>query len=247
MSPKASNLWFDISFDGSFSPGNFAANGPLAPDSLGMNLPSTPAGTWTYFRVNQLKDGAWYSSQVGSFNAQCGGGPAAAPAGASLPADTPVDTGLRGSGERFVLARLGIDAPVNLRNVGYDAQMHDPAGKDDVVRYQFPVSRGLGGEPGVFGTTVVAGHVDYHPNFLAVFWYLRDAVVNDRIDYYTSGGQWISFAVDWVGQIGPDDIVDPYIQSSNPETMLMITCDGSFNPATGHYDTRTIVHANRLY
>ena len=40
-----------------------------------------------------------------------------------------VDTSLRGSYDQLVIGALGINAPVNVRNVGDDGQMGEPAGK----------------------------------------------------------------------------------------------------------------------
>jgi hypothetical protein len=118
-----------------------------------------------------------------------------------------VDTSLHGSGDTLVIAGLGINAPVNTRNVGDDGRMGDPAGKDDVVRYDFPTIPELGGYPGIGGTTVLAGHVDYHPNFTAVFWTLRQATVGMKIDYYRGDGVLVTYAIDWISSsTGDDDI-----------------------------------------
>jgi LPXTG-site transpeptidase (sortase) family protein len=157
-----------------------------------------------------------------------------------------VDTALYGTSDTLVISSLGINAPVNTRNVGEDGTMGDPLGKDDVVRYDFPAFPGLGGYPGNGGTTVVAGHVDYHPNFQAVFWTLRDAQVGTRIDYYRFDGTVVSYAVDWIDKVGGDDDVGQYMVSSSPESMLLITCDGVFDPSTRHYNNRSMVHAVRI-
>src|ERR1700742_717135 len=68
-----------------------------------------------------------------------------------------VDTALYGTNDTIVISSLGIQAPVNTRNVAADGTMGDPLGKDDVVLYQFPSFPGLGGYPGSGGTTVIAG------------------------------------------------------------------------------------------
>jgi len=71
------------------------------------------------------------------------------------PVHADVDTNLYGTGDELVIPGLSIDAPVNTRNVGEDGKMGDPAGKDDVVRYDFPSFPGLGGYPGSGGTAVI--------------------------------------------------------------------------------------------
>jgi len=157
-----------------------------------------------------------------------------------------VDTSLYGSGDTLVIAGLGINAPVNTRNVGDDGKMGDPAGKDDVVRYDFPTMPELGGYPGMGGTTVLAGHVDYHPNFTAVFWTLRQATVGMQIDYYRSDGVWVSYAIDWISSSSGDGDIAEYLVSTSPESMVLISCEGTFDPSTLHYNNRTLVHATRI-
>jgi sortase (surface protein transpeptidase) len=124
--------------------------------------------------------------------------------------------------------------------------MGDPLGKDDVVRYEFPMLPDLGGYPGNGGTTVLAGHVDYRPNFQAVFWTLRQAQVGTRIDYYRGDGYLISYVVDWIATVGGEDDVAQYFPASGPESIVLISCEGTFNAATREYDRRTMVHAVRV-
>ena len=162
------------------------------------------------------------------------------------PANAVVDTALYGSSDYFVISSLGINAPVNVRNVAEDGRMGDPAGKDDVVRYDFPSFPGLGGYPGAGGTTVIAGHVDYHPHYEAVFWTLRQAAVGTRIDYYRSDGVMVSYSVDWIGSLTGDDDISQYVGWTDPEMMVLISCEGTFDASTRHYNNRTIVHAVRI-
>jgi LPXTG-site transpeptidase (sortase) family protein len=147
--------------------------------------------------------------------------------------------------DRLTLTRLGVDGPVHTSVVGGDGQMGVPDGKDDIVWYDFSGFAGLGGYPGNGGNAVFAGHVDYHPHYLAVFWYLRQAVAGDVIDYYTAGGKHLQYTVDWNKNAGPDDDFSVYVGQTGSDIMTIITCDGVFNSATGHYDHRTVVRAHR--
>ncbi|HLF77200.1 MAG TPA: class F sortase, partial [Dehalococcoidia bacterium] len=171
---------------------------------------------------------------------------AAAATGLGVRTSLAEEAGIQGTNDRFVVTSLGIDAPVNLRIVGPDGSMGDPAGKDDVVRYDFSSIAGLGGTPGLGGTVVVAGHVDYRPNLLAVFWPLRSAEVGTRIDYYRGDGAVVSYVVDWIAKVAGDQDVAEYFVSSSPESMVLISCEGTFDASTRHYDSRTFVHAVRL-
>ena len=58
-----------------------------------------------------------------------------------------------------------LNAPVNVYDVGSNLQMGEPIADCDVVRQNFAAFPGVGGYPGDGGTTTLAGHVDYHPNY----------------------------------------------------------------------------------
>jgi len=145
-----------------------------------------------------------------------------------------------------MLTRLGVDGPVHTSVVGGDGSMGNPDGKDDIVWYDFSAFPGLGGYPGMGGNAVFAGHVDYHPHYLAVFWYLRDAVPGDIIDYYTAGGAHLQYRVQWNINAAPDADFSQYVVQTGEDIMTLITCDGVFDPSTGHYDHRTVIRAKRV-
>lgn len=230
--PKAQVVYMDLGFDPNFAPGTFAGAGPLPSDLLYYNWQGIQANVWTYFRVNALgADNVWRSSIVGSFFAQC------APA---------VRTDLYGSADRLVAQRLGINAPVNVRDVGYDGVMGDPSGPEDVVRYNFQIWPGYGGYPGVGGTTIMAGHVDYRNYGLAVFAPLRNVQMGDIFEYYHADGSVVRYQVDWFADLPPDYDWNSLSVSTSPETLVLITCNGTFNAATHEYDQRRAVHASKM-
>ena len=183
------------------------------------------------------------------FGANCPGGmAAAAPPEEPTPEPEPVVVSAAAPGlvkDRLVLTRLGIDAPVHTSTVPKSGQMGDPDGPYDVVWYDFSNFPGLGGYPGKGGNAVLAGHVDYHPNIQAVFWTLRNARAGDVIDYYTNSGDHLQYTVEWKKDAGPNDDFIAYVNQSGGDTMTLITCDGVFNPATRHYDQRTVIRAVR--
>ena len=92
---------------------------------------------------------------------------------------------------------------MNVRDVGPDGKMGDPAGPWDVVRYEFPYPgfENYGGYPGEGKTTVIAGHVDYRPNIMAVFWDVRKAQAGDVIEYLRGDGITLRYKVDYTEQI----------------------------------------------
>lgn len=204
-------------------------SGPLSGGVHTFELSGISANVPIYYRVNsQLSDGSWRSSVTRSIVASCVAN---------------LDTDLHETGDTFVFRRLGIAAPVNVRKVGLDGNLQNPAGRDDVVRYDFSVLRGLGGSPGAGGTTVLAGHLDFLPNFQAVFWGLGKARQGDLLEYYRADGVRVDYTVSWVGVVPSEETMNYYLQSTKPETMVLITCGGDFNPSTRNYSDRIIVYA----
>src|SRR5262249_18436080 len=145
-----------------------------------------------------------------------------------------------------VIKRLGIDAKVHQSDVGTSGQMGDPDGAYDVVWYDFSLFAGLGGYPGKGGNAVFAGHVDYHPNIQAVFWTLRNAQARDVIDTSPAAGEPLSYSVAWRKDAGPNDDFVAFVSQTGEDILTLITCDGVFNPATRHYDQRSVVRAVRI-
>jgi LPXTG-site transpeptidase (sortase) family protein len=139
-----------------------------------------------------------------------------------------------------------INASVNVYDVRTDGAMGIPVADCDVVRQNFGIFNGYGGYPGSGGTTVLAGHVDYHPHFMAVFWYLREIKPGTEIDYINKDGKKIVYTVDWAKAISdPNYNWASLAQSTSQETLVLITCDGVFNSETHEYDHRFVAHAVR--
>jgi LPXTG-site transpeptidase (sortase) family protein len=151
-----------------------------------------------------------------------------------------------GSGDRLVMSRLAINAPVTINRVGTDGVMGNPLGPTDVVWYDFSALAGYGGYPGQGGNAVFAGHVDYHNYGTAVFWNLKDVQQGDLVEYYTADGKYYKYSVQWVSDVSPDADFGEFVTASAGDVMTLITCVGEFNPATRHYDHRRVVRASRV-
>jgi LPXTG-site transpeptidase (sortase) family protein len=132
-------------------------------------------------------------------------------------------------------------------DVGGDGAMGIPVADCDVVRENFSAFPGYGGYPGSGGTTVLAGHVDYHPHYEAVFWNLRQVQPATEIDYVNKDGKTIKYSVDWAQAItDPNYDWASLAKSSTTESLVLITCDGTFNPDTHEYDRRFVAHATKI-
>jgi LPXTG-site transpeptidase (sortase) family protein len=224
--------YIDLSFDPSFPAGGFI-NSP-------RQLPSVGSFTWyniqanaqTFFRVNAIDSkGVWHTSDTGAFYADC------AP---------PIREGIIGSGDRLIIDKLGIDAPVNIRDVGHEGTMGDPAGPLDVVRYNWPLNPGYGSFPGNGGTTVIAGHLDFRYYGLAVFGHLDQLAPGDVVDYYREDGQLISYQVQQAYDVDPEINFGEFAKNGSVETMVLITCNGTFDWDVEQYSARRVVVATKI-
>ena len=233
--PLAGNVirqYIDVGYDPNFAPGTFA--GRLhSPQTMTYEWRALQANLPTFFRVNALdSSGAWHSSATGSFTAEC------AP---------PAREGLFHSGDRLIVNSVGIDAPVNVRDVGMDGHMGDPEGPLDVVRYNFPLAEGFGGYPGDGGTTLIAGHLDFRNYGLAVFGQLDQILVGDVVDYLREDGTMVSYQVDWIADVEPDYHFGELARNTATDTLVLITCNGTFDwYGTEQYSHRRLVHATKL-
>jgi LPXTG-site transpeptidase (sortase) family protein len=151
-----------------------------------------------------------------------------------------------GSGMRFKIPSIGVDAPVTVRVMGSDGAMGEPNGKDDVVWYDFSAWSGMGGYPGAGGNAVFSGHVDYHPHYEAVFWDLHLVGPGDLIEVDLPDGSAVRYSVQWSKQIGPDDEFSGYVSRTGEETITIVTCQGTFNSTTRQYDHRLVVRGVRI-
>jgi hypothetical protein len=219
--------YLEVDLNSDFSGDDLQRYGPLDAARSSYPLSGFQDGTTYYFRVVREGGGQPLISQVGAFTPDC----------------TPVvRSDLYGTDDRLVAPRLGINAPVNMRDVGYDGVLGVPTGAYDVVRYNFPLYPSLTGEPGQDGTMLIGGHVDYYVVGLAVFAPLRNAEVGDVIEY-RQGSTKYTYVVDWVTDIPYDSGITDYLDHGT-KALLLITCNGTFDKAKyGGYDKRRLVHA----
>ena len=160
-----------------------------------------------------------------------------------------------GADDRFIVPKIGVDAPLTYRSVGLDGVMPNPEGPDDVAYYDFSAWPGKGGAPGAGGNAVFAGHVDsgtepckngtVPPPCEAVLWDLSNLKVGDEIQVRV-GGQTYSYnlvsnqPVD--AESGPWDQI---VTATAKESITIITCAGNFNRETRTYSDRQVVVAER--
>ncbi|MGE3983718.1 MAG: class F sortase [Dehalococcoidia bacterium] len=221
--------YIDVSYDPNFPAGSFVSSPRQLPAAQSFNWYNLQANVQTFFRVNALDSrGVWHTSETGGFYPDC------AP---------PVREGIIYTDDRLVINRIGVDAPVNVRDVGADGLLGDPEGPHDVIRYTFPLNQGYGGTPGTPGTTLLAGHLDFRYYGLAVFGHLDQLQPGDVIDYYRGDGTLISYHVDWVEDVAPDTNFGLLAKNGSADAMILVTCNGTFDWDIEEYSARRVVYA----
>jgi sortase (surface protein transpeptidase) len=99
-----------------------------------------------------------------------------------------------------------------------------------------------GPTPGEAGPSIIVGHVD-RVGGIAVFWRLRELIPGDTFSVLRADGSTANFKVVDVEQFEQDKF--PTRAVYGPITyagIRLITCGGTFNTATGHYDHNTVIY-----
>lgn len=157
---------------------------------------------------------------------------------------------------RIRIPRIGVDAPIGARQApaNLDLSYIYQLGPTDVVWYDFAASPGHGGEPGARGNAVLSAHVDYNYSVRwtqggyytgpGVFAGLGSLEPDDGIEV-TFRGRTSRYIVVWKRQVPEKTDWASVYASDVPEgdSLTLISCTGTFNPATLEYDSRTIVRA----
>jgi hypothetical protein len=100
-----------------------------------------------------------------------------------------------------------------------------------------------GPEPGERGAAVIAGHFD-SVSGPGVFFRLRALKPGDDITVVVKGGSRVHFAVTSMRAVPKTRFPTKLVYRHTPRpTLRLITCDGAFDSATGHYVDNYIVFA----
>ncbi|MFZ6990967.1 class F sortase [Curtobacterium sp. RRHDQ66] len=139
---------------------------------------------------------------------------------------------------RVVIPAIGVDASLEDLHRGTAGELDPPKGWDNAGWF----SDGI--VPGEVGPAVIAGHVD-SPTSAAVFFRLDELVAGDEIHVAMSDGSTRTFTVDRTERAAKSAFPTSDVYGSSPTPDLrLITCDGTFDTATGHYTDNLIVFAS---
>jgi len=152
--------------------------------------------------------------------------------GPSLPRSVPVSVDIPAIGVRSQLLDLGLnsDGTVEVPSLGSDA--------NEAAWYKYSAT------PGEIGSSVIEGHVDSYTG-PAVFFRLGALHPGDRVNVTLADGVTAIFRVTGVRDYAKTEFPDRLIYGSTDYAALrLITCGGTFDPATGHYLSSTVVFAS---
>jgi hypothetical protein len=140
---------------------------------------------------------------------------------------------------RLQVAAIGVDSTLMNLGLRSDGTMEVPKGG-------FPAGWYNGGPtPGELGPAIIAGHVDMQGP--GVFYKLHLLKPGDRVTVSRTDGSKPVFRVTRVALFPKDAFPTQLVYGNvNRPVLRLITCGGSFNSQTGHYEDNIIAFAELL-
>ena len=137
---------------------------------------------------------------------------------------------------RLEIPAIGVDSELMELGLQADGTMEVPPGG-------FPAGWFNGAPtPGEIGPAIIAGHVDWTGP--GVFFNLRDLVPDDRISITRDDGTVAVFVVRQLEQFPKDEFpTDRVYGNLDFAGLRLITCGGSFNRTSGHYEDNIVAFA----
>lgn len=133
---------------------------------------------------------------------------------------------------------IGVDALVEIRGKTPEGDMEAPHAWENVSWYA------PGPAPGERGRAAFAGHLDSTTG-PAVFWRMEALAPGDVILVQDAAETFRRFRVTRLEAY--DALTAPLqdiFQGGDARELILITCDGQWNDATGNYDRRLVVYAS---
>lgn len=141
---------------------------------------------------------------------------------------------------KLVIARFGVQAPIENKGIDSHNTMEAPDRPSDVAWYPFTA------RPGSGGNAVFAGHRDFAGFGPAIFWHLGDMAAGDEIVVVGIDEKSLRYRVTqtWNYDLASIPMASVLAQG-NGDQITLITCSGSYTRSTG-YDKRFVVRADRI-
>lgn len=155
------------------------------------------------------------------------------------PSVAPVSRLARSVPVRLQIDAIGVDTTLMALGLRKDGTMQVPPGG-------FPAGWFTGAPtPGELGPAIVAGHIDWKGP--GVFYHLADLKPGDQITITRKDGSKPVFRVTRVAQFSKDAFPTTLVYGNlNHAALRLITCGGSFNSSTGHYEDNIVAFADLI-
>ena len=149
-------------------------------------------------------------------------------------------------------APLARSTPVRLRiaAIGVDSRLMDLGlradGSLEVPPSGFPAGWYTGAPtPGELGPAIIVGHIDW--NGPGVFYDLHKLKPGDQVTVTRADGSKPAFRITRVAQFRKDQFPTKLVYGNIDHAGLrLITCGGSFNSRSGHYEDNIVVFADLI-
>ena len=152
--------------------------------------------------------------------------------GPSLPRSLPVSVSIPAIGVHSRLLRLGLNSDGTIQVPSIETS------SDEAAWYKYSAT------PGQIGSSVIEGHVDSYQG-PAVFFRLGALRPGDTVDVTLANGVTAIFRVTGVREYAKSTFPAKAIYGATDYAALrLITCGGTFDYATGHYLSSTVVFAS---
>jgi LPXTG-site transpeptidase (sortase) family protein len=136
----------------------------------------------------------------------------------------------------IAIPAIGVDVPIRAVGLEADGQLQIPD-ETEVGWY------GLGSSPGEPGSSVLAGHVSWNRT-TGPFFRLAEVEPGATIDVGLADGGTRTYAVVERAQYPKRELpADRIWAADGPETLVLITCGGAFNPDIHRYADNVVVYA----
>lgn len=96
---------------------------------------------------------------------------------------------------------------------------------------------------GATGTALIAGHVDSRITGLGAFAVLREVGPGEPVEVRGADGRVLRYVVTARREYVKADLPAELFASGGSPGLVLITCGGTFDPATGSYEDNVVVHA----
>lgn len=139
---------------------------------------------------------------------------------------------------RIRIPKINLDAKIITVGRLADGTMETPSVLDYVTGwYKYSPT------PGELGPAIIVGHVDSYKG-ISVFWRLRELQAGDIVEITRADGSGATFKVNSLQQFDQANFPTQAVYGDiNYAGLRLITCGGTFNRQTGHYDHNTVVFA----